>query len=196
MLVQDVMTHETMTVQLETTVKHATELLAKHQISTLPVLDAQGRLAGIVSEADLIRDAFPRDPRSQLTPIEDDDEPPMKLVSDVMTARVIAAYEGTDVAEAVELMTSTGIKCLPVVDDVGNLIGVLSRSDLVRVRARADEVIEAEVDAALVSLGHSDWLVSVNDGVVDIEGPETDRERSVARAGANTVPGVVSVKVR
>lgn len=195
MLVQDVMTHSTTTVELETTIKHATELLAAHQISSLPVLDADGRLAGIVSEADLIRDAFPRDPRSQLTLIEGEDEPPMRFVSDVMTAHVIAAHEGTDVAEAVDLMTSSGIKCLPVVDDRGNLVGILSRSDLVRVRARADDVIEREVDAALVSLEHSNWLVTVTEGVVVIEGPETDRERSVAKAAAHTVLGVVSVKV-
>ncbi len=197
MFVQDVMTHETTTVGLDTTIKRATELLAEHRISTLPVLDDEGRLAGVVSEADLIRDAFPRDPRSQLTPLDEEDAPLlMRLVSEVMSAHVIAAHEGTDLADAVELMTSTGIKCLPVVDHAGSLVGVISRSDLIRVRARADDVIAREVDSTLVSLGHSDWLVTVSDGVVEIEGPETERDRSIARLEAGTVPGVVAVKVR
>lgn len=196
MLVQDAMTHRTTTVTVDTPLKRATELLAEHHISTLPVLDARGRLAGVVSEADLIRDAFPPDPRSHLRVIEEDVRDPLRVVSEVMTPHVYTVYANTDLSDAVELMTSTGIKCLPVVDDHGALVGVLSRSDLIRVRAKADEVIEQEVDSAMVSLGHTDWLVEVHEGVVEIEGPESDLDRTLARVGASTVPGVVGVKVR
>lgn len=190
------MTHRTTTVTVDTPLKRATELLAEHHISTLPVLDARGRLAGVVSEADLIRDAFPPDPRSHLRVIEEDVRDPLRVVSEVMTPHVYTVYANTDLSDAVELMTSTGIKCLPVVDDHGALVGVLSRSDLIRVRAKADEVIEQEVDSAMVSLGHTDWLVEVHEGVVEIEGPESELDRTLARVGASTVPGVVGVKVR
>jgi CBS-domain-containing membrane protein len=196
MLVQDAMTHETTTVTVDTPVKRATELLAQHHISTLPVLDAKGLLVGVVSEADLIKDAFPPDPRSHLRLGQSNDAITSKYVSEVMTAHVLSVYANTDLADAVELMTSTGIKCLPVIDDHGALVGVISRSDMIRVRAKADEIIERDVDSALISLGHSDWLVEVSDGIVEIEGPETDLDRTLARIGASTVAGVVTVKVR
>lgn len=193
---QDAMTHNVTTVRVDTTIKHATELLADNHISTLPVLDASGRLAGVVSEADLIRDAFPPDPRAHLRVTETVGRAPSHVVSEVMTPHVYTAYASTDLADAVELMTSTGIKCLPVVDDHGVLVGVISRSDLIRVRAKADEVIEREVDNAMVSLGHTDWLVEVHEGMVDIEGPATELDRTLARVGASTIPGVVGVTVR
>jgi CBS domain-containing protein len=196
MLVRDVMTHKTMTVTADTSVKHAAELLAAHQISSMPVLDASGQLIGVVSEADLLRDAFAPDPRSHLRLAEVDPSDAMRFVSDVMTPHVISIQARGDLAEAAELMISTGIKSLPVIDDSGGFVGVISRSDLVRVRARADEVIAREVDSALVSLGHSDWLVEVTDGAVEIDGPETELDHETARIGASTIAGVVSVKVR
>ncbi len=196
MLVRDAMTTETTTVVVDTSVKHAAELLSVNKISSMPVVDATGQLVGVVSEADLLRDAFSPDPRSHLRLVEEDPPDRLRLVSEVMTTHVISIPARGDLAEAAELMISTGIKSLPVIDDSGDLVGVLSRSDLIRVRARADEVIEREVDSALVSLGHYDWLVEVNDGAVQIEGPETDLDRTTARVSASTIPGVVSVTVR
>ena len=197
MFVHDVMTHEITTVGLDTTVKHAIEVLAEHKISMLPVLDSERRLAGVVSEVDLLRDSFPRDPRLHLMPLDGDDSRlPRHFVSEVMSEDVISAHEGTDVADVVELMTSTGFKCLPVVDGTGNLVGVVSRSDLVRLRARPDHDIQDSVDSAFDSIGHAEWQVSVSDGVVEIKGPDSEQDRSLARASASIVPGVAAVTVR
>ncbi|MET0840101.1 MAG: CBS domain-containing protein [Marmoricola sp.] len=195
MLVQDVMTREPTTVTADTTVKHTAEILAKHRISSLPVLDDEGRLCGVVSEADLIREAFVPDPRAHLIP-HDEERTAQALVDDVMTPHAITVHPSTDIADVADLMTSTGVKSLPVVDDDHRLVGVVSRSDLVRVRARADELIEREVDARLVDMGHDDWLVEVTDGDVEIDGPTTDIDRSMAKVIASTIPGVVQVTVR
>ncbi len=93
-------------------------------------------------------------------------------------------------------MTSSGVKCLPVIDDDRRLVGVVSRSDLVKVRARADDVIAREVDARLESMGLGSWLVAVKDGDVEIDGPSTTSDRSMAQVIVSTVPGVVTVTVR
>jgi CBS domain-containing protein len=196
MFVQDVMTREPTTVTAGTTIKRAAEVLTELQITSLPVVDTDGRLCGVVSEADLIRDAFAADPRSHILPESDAARSQAHLVSEVMTPHAVTVHESTDLARAAELMTSTTVKSLPVVDDHEHVVGVVSRSDLVRLRARADRDIEREVDSILVSLGHRDWLVEVSDGGVQIDGPATVRDRSLAEVAAGTVAGVVTVKVR
>ena len=196
MFVQEVMTREPTTVTADTTIKGAAQVLATRQISALPVLDAQRRLCGVVSEADLIRNAFADDPRAHMLRSDHHGGPRTRFVFEVMTLDAITVRESADVAEVAELMTSMRLKSLPVVDDDGHLVGVVSRSDLVRLRARADVDIEREVDSHLVSLGHADWLVAVRDGGVQIDGPATVRDRSLAEAAAGTVAGVVTVKVR
>jgi predicted transcriptional regulator len=116
-------------------------------------------------------------------------------VDEVMTAKAITVQQDTDLAIAVDLVTSTGIKSLPVVDSEDRVVGMVSRRDVVRVLARADEALEQEVDALLVAAGMSDWLVDVHDGIAEISGPETSRERTLAKVLARTVPGVVAVNV-
>jgi signal-transduction protein with cAMP-binding, CBS, and nucleotidyltransferase domain len=153
-------------------------------------------LCGVVSEADLIRDAFVPDPRGHLRPAEQAEQSTPTSVEEVMTPHAISVHEFTDIAEVADLMTSTGVKSLPVIDDDGRLVGVVSRSDLVKVRARADDVIESEVDARLVSMGHGDWLVSVTNGDVEIDGPSTEADRSIAQVIVSTIPGVAKVTVR
>lgn len=196
MFVQDVMSREPTTVTVDTTIKRAASILAERQITSLPVVDDDGRVCGVVSEADLIRDAFADDPRSHMIPSDDQGRSLARYVSEVMTPHAITVHESTDVAQAADLMTSTSIKSLPVVDDRQRVVGMISRSDLVRLRARSDEGIERAIDELLVTLGHSDWLVDVTDGEVQIDGPVTDQDRSLAEVAAGTVPGVVSVKVR
>ncbi len=194
MLVQEVMTPEPTTVARETTVKQAAEILAGRQISALPVLDHEGRVCGVVSEADLIRETFLPDARGHLRPVDYGARDLPNSVEDVMTPHAITVHETTDVAEVADLMTSTGVKSLPVIDDDGRLVGVVSRSDLVKVRARADDVIERELDAKLVAMGHPDWRATVTEGDVEIAGPVTEIDRSMAHVIASTIPGVVQVR--
>ena len=196
MFVQDVMTREPVTVTRGTTIKHAAGILVEHQISSLPVLDERGCVCGVLSEADLIRDAFVPDARGHMLPAQYGEHPTQTSVEDVMTPHAITAHETSDIADVADLMTSTGVKSIPVIDDDRHLVGVVSRSDLVRVRARADELIAREVDARLVSMGLADWRVSVTDGDVELDGPAGAIHRSMAQVIVSTVPGVVKVEVR
>jgi len=196
MFVEEVMTREPATVTVDTTIKAAAAVLAERQISSLPVLDGEGRLCGVVSEADLIREAFVPDARGHMLPGQYGDRPTPRSVGEVMTPHAITAHESSDIADIAEVMTSTAVKSLPVIDDDGRLVGVVSRSDLVKVRAQADEVIERQVDARLASMGHGDWLVEVTEGEVEIGGPVSDIDRSIAQVIASTIPGVVDVRVR
>lgn len=195
MLVKDVMTSDPITVSVETTVKDAAARLTAHKITALPVIDAAGELCGVLSEADILHDGFARDPRSHLNRTEADHRTHARLVSEVMSADVMSVQATTDLAAAAEIMRSTSFKSLPVVDETGRLVGVLSRSDLVGVRARADGLIAQEVTSLLNSLDQSDWTVEVADGIVSIDGPHSAQDRSMAETVAASVPGVVSVQV-
>src|SRR3954452_19282025 len=101
--------------------------------------------------------------------------------------------EAADVAEAADLMTSTGVKSLPVVDDGPRLVGVLSRRDIVHALARLDADVERDVNALFESLGTS-WLATADEGSSVITGPVGQKERALARAAASTVAGVVQVR--
>lgn len=194
MIVRDLMTADPVSVRPNTKVKAALALLDDNDITTLPVVTPDGRLCGVVSEADLIRDLVDDDPRLMIPPAEHTLDRPL-YVGDVMTTHAITVREETDLAVAVELATSTSVKTLPVVDEHDRLVGIISRRDVVHMLARSDDVLEQEVDALLVSAGMRDCLVDVRDGVAEITGPADHRERILATVLARAVPGVVEVHV-
>ena len=196
MLVREVMSNDCITVPLGTTVKSALARLASAGITSLPVVSPSGKLRGIVSEADLIRDEVNADARRHEIPLEPVLAARPGFVDDVMTTHVLTVGPDTDLADAVELMTSTTVKSLPVIDRNGRVLGVVSRSDVVRMLARADHDLERDVDAALAAVGLRDWVVEVSDGTVELVAPARGvDDRGLARIVAGTVPGVVDVRI-
>lgn len=195
MFVQDVMTPDPVTVRTDSSVKEALTLLARYDVTSLPVVDADGKIRGVVSEADLIRESVARDTRTHEIIHQEPEVIRPATVEEVFTPHAVTVGTRDDLAEAVDVMTSTMVKSLPVVDNDDRVVGIVSRSDVVRMLARADDVIQSELDEMLRSLGHSDWLVEVHDGVVDVTGPTADNDREIARLAARTVPGVVEVHV-
>lgn len=203
MLVREVMTREPVTVAADASVKTALQLLDGHDVTALPVLNGTGTLVGVVSEADLVRDLLRPDPRLRESLTDDESEGlghdiasaagKPRRVEEVMTPRAVTVREDTDLALAIELITTTSIKSVPVVDGEGHVIGVVSRRDVVRVFARADDLLAAEVDAALHSVGLTDLWVEALDGSVHVNGPVSNPERVLARAMARTIPGVIDV---
>lgn len=194
MFVQDLMTRRPAVVTPGTAVKEALVVLDRHRVTSLPVVDDAGRVLGVVSEADLIRDSVAQDRRSSILPTTEANDRP-GTVADVMSRLAVTVQPHTDLADAVELMTSTSVKSLPVVDEHGRIVGIVSRSDVVHALARADDTLAAELDDLMRSLGHEDWLVEVEDGVVVISGPGSDKERAIARAAAGSVTGVIEVRI-
>jgi CBS domain-containing protein len=193
MLVRELMTADPVTVTTTTPVKTALGLLAEHRITSMPVLGRKGKLRGVVSEADLIKNLVRPDQRAHERPVHDEwlDRP--LSVSDVMSSHVLAVHPQDDVADVVQLLTSTTVKSVPVVEQDGRLVGILSRSDVVRVLARTDADLARDVDSLLTWVGLGEWVADVTDGVVSLTGPERSGDRAVAHLVAGTVPGVVEV---
>jgi CBS domain-containing protein len=114
---RDIMSREIVTVGSDMLVEDAAKLLAYHNISGMPVEDPDGKVVGIVSEADVIGHIG-------------------SIVSDVMTENVISIGETATVEEVATLLATHRIKRVPVMDN-GQLRGMVSRSDIVRAIARA-----------------------------------------------------------
>lgn len=147
MRVRDLMTREVSTVQTETSVNDVARLMSKKDVSGLPVLDAEGRVAGIVTELDLIV----RNGRLEIPVFLQlfDAVVPLELprhlnnrlrhmlgtrAEDVMTREVHSVGPDTEVEDLVDLMVKRRVNPVPVVED-GRLVGIVSRSDLVRMMA-------------------------------------------------------------
>ena len=194
MLVGEVMTAPVVTVSQTATVKQAIRLLYERDITAAPVVDGHARMVGIVSEMDLLRDEFEADPRAFARPMADPDGPPPRRVEELMTRQLITVRETSDVAELAELMMSTGVKSVPVVRGT-ELVGIVSRRDLMAVLARSDERIRVEVTEALTGYdaGPAPWDVTVRDGIVELRGTADVATEHIADVITRTVPGVVRV---
>lgn len=195
MLVRDVMTSPAITVAAQTSVKDGLRLLDRHSVTALPVVGPDGHLLGIVSEADLLKDAVRHDDRAHLMPHERDPyegRTGVRNVEDVMSTLSMTVSPGDDLCDAVDLMTGTAVKSLPVVEN-GRVVGVVSRSDIVHLLARSDDLIAAEIDELLRSAELS-YTVDVNDGHVLLEGSRDPHHQKVAEVIAGSVQGVMSVR--
>lgn len=195
MLVQDLMTREPETTTGETHIKAVVDLMARVKVSSLPVVDPRGRIRGVVTEVDLIRDSITPDSRAHLLPHAWGSTPAV-LVSEVMSSPAVTVRPNEDVAVVVRLMTRARLKSLPVVDADGGVVGIISRSDVIRMRARSDQAVAEDVGALFEELEHRDWCVDVHEGIVQVMGPNGASDRSIAEAAAGTVPGVLGVEVR
>jgi CBS domain-containing protein len=194
MLVRDVMTAPAITVTPLTSVKEGLRMLDKHRVTSLPVISRDGSLLGIVSEADLLRDAVRHEDRTHLIPHEHTHSHDPRSVEDVMTTLSMTVTPESDLSEAVELMTGTAVKSLPVVER-GHVVGVVSRSDIVHLLARSDDSMCAEIDELLRS-AEVEFEVDVVDGHVVLEGSQDPHQQRVAEVIAGSVRGVLSVRFR
>jgi CBS domain-containing protein len=205
MKISELMQREVVTVTPSATLKEAATLLTQHRISGLPVVEADGRLVGVVSEADILRkeDGLPLElsgffGRLLEDAYGDQERYDARTVEQAMTPTPITISPSADVVEAARLMTTHHVNRLPVVDR-DRLVGIVSRADLVRAFQRDDEAIEREIadDVLLSTL----WIepgsveVTVEDGVVSLAGRvETKTIAEIVAAYVRRVPGVVAVE--
>lgn len=144
-LVRDIMVKEVITIKKDASVEELSELLLKNKISGVPVVDDNGKLAGIATEGDLIiKDSdlhFPRyfkllDSIIYLESLNKFKKNLKKFlgtkVEDVMTARVRTVGEETPVSDAANMMIKYNINRVPVLDSKDELIGIVTRADIVR----------------------------------------------------------------
>jgi CBS domain-containing protein len=197
MRAKDIMTSPVVTVRLATHVKEAAAILAERGFTALPVVDADDRLIGIVTEADLVRDRIPPDPRfRRFADASSEQRPLQPTVGDVMTAPAVAMGPGTDVAALCDALLEARQRSMPIVDG-GRLVGIVTRRDLVRIVGRADEIVAADVRHKLeIYGGPGRWRVEVHDGVVTIADEYRDEvDAHVAEVLAESVPGVVRAEI-
>ncbi len=216
MNVSELMKRDTISVLPGTTVADAARIMLANHVSGLPVVDEAGALVGIVTEGDLLRraeigtDGKPAGwLKSLLLPsaaASDYVHTHARHVSGVMTHNPVFVTPETGLAEVADLMIRKHIKRLPVLSQ-GKLVGVISRTDLLRVLARrlidvptavTDESIGHYIEA---ELAHAHWApksglrVKVQDKVVTLSGTIfSDEERQAVTVIAENAPGVKEVK--
>lgn len=172
----------------------------------MPVVDGEGHVLGVVSEADIL--AKEGDDRRGgggfLQWLVDPGDPWITARFDAVTvgeamsqpAQTIAPDRA--LAEAATVMLDEGINRLPVVDETGKLIGLVSRGDLVRAFARPDEEIRREIEEDVIR--RALWLdpatvdVTVTNGMVTLAGEVSSAaEAELLPTFTRKVPGVVEV---
>jgi CBS domain-containing protein len=203
-LVRDVMTANVATVAEETPYREIVDILTARRVSAVPVVDSFRHVVGVVSEADLmhkvefagedhVRHLFAG--RRQRTARS---KAGGENARDLMTAPAVTVLPDTRLAGAARRMTEEGVKRLPVVDDLGRLVGIVTRGDLLRVYQRPDDQIRADVVDGL--LRRSLWLdtgrvtAEVRGGTVTLAGQlETRSLAQLVVHLTGAVPGVVEV---
>ncbi|WP_243059816.1 HPP family protein [Nocardioides sp. SR21] len=149
MLVHDLMTPAPATLHPGTHLDDALSALARLGVTSMPVVDDQGWLLGIVSEVDLIRGAVAHDPDDQHPGVVIDPQFQSRIVGDVYTRDAVCARACDDIATAVEAMVAASATCLPVLNEVGQLVGVISRRDVVKALVKQDEAMASELDGLI-----------------------------------------------
>lgn len=139
-LAREIMTREVVTVKADTDIYEAGRLMIKHKVSGLPVIDNEGRIIGMITQADLLSLAgVPKGhvfnevvmryvlhrPSPQLRTA--------KRVGDIMTKDVVTVSPETTVKTVASILNRKGIKRVPVVDNEGRIMGIVSRADIVKI---------------------------------------------------------------
>ena len=216
MKARDVMVSPVITVRENETVRDLAKLLVGHRISAAPVVDNSGKLVGIVTESDLMR-------RSELGTerpyswwvsfflgehaiAADYVKSHATKIKDVMTREVHTASPDTPLMEIADIFEEKHINRVPILSKGGDLVGLVSRANIIQAIASARPKLElslpdAQIRAKLLDeLKHQRWThvhrpnVTVTNGIVDLWGfVESDKGRQGVRIAAEAIPGVTAV---
>ena len=216
MKARDVMVSPVVTVGENETVREVAKLLIAKRISAVPVVDGSGKLVGIVTEADLLH----RAESGTVRPVswwlslisgdralaEDYVKSHAMKVKDVMTRDVKTAEPDTPLVDITDLFEEKHIKRVPIVSKGGDLVGIVSRANIIQAIASARPNLEVSLSdatirkALLAELKKQPWShvhrlnVTVTGGVVDLWGlVDSEKERQAITVVAETVSGVTGV---
>jgi CBS domain-containing protein len=216
MRAHQIMTPQVITVGADTTIIEAANIMLRHHISGLPVVDTAGRLIGIISEGDFIRRAETGTQRKRgrwLSFLTGADRVAVEYarehgrkVGEIMTPNPITVTEGTPLDQVVQIMESKNVKRLPVMRG-DRMVGIITRSDFLAAVASlahsvpgpsaGDDHIRSEVTAAI---RQAPWRpcrlnVIVRDGIVSLSGViKKESARKAAIVAAENVAGVRKVQ--
>ncbi|MDT0449550.1 CBS domain-containing protein [Streptomyces hesseae] len=206
--VDELMTRNVIRVRADTPFKAIVRELTENDVTTVPVVDGDGRVVGVVSEADLMRKPAGLPDPFGLLPLPDTGPADRAKAAgaradELMTAPPVCARPGWNVVETARLMATRNVKFLPVADETLRLLGIITRSDVLRVYLRDDAAIRSEIERDLLQrtmrLGPSAVTAVVSEGQVTLTGTVESENRSmipVIERLCRSVDGVVSVHQR
>ena len=216
MQARDVMVSPVITVTRSAAVRDVAKILLKERISAVPVVDDASKVIGIVTEGDLIHRAEAGTERRNswwvrfltdgATIATDYAKSHARRVEDVMTTEVVTAAPEMPLHEIATLFEERGIKRVPIVDKEGNLVGIVSRANLIQVVASVRPDLDMSLPDLMIrqkllgDLKKESWAhtrslnVTVTNGIVDLWGfVDSGEERKAIRVRAENIPGVVTV---
>ena len=216
MKAQDVMVSPVITVSEDSTIRDLAKLLLANRISAVPVLDSGGKLIGIVSEADLLHrtETGTERPSSWWLSLISGEralaaeyiQSHALKVKDVMATDIQTAHPDTPLVEIADMFEEKHIKRVPIVDNAGELVGIVSRANIVQAVESARPKLEISLPDTMIreklitELKKQSWShvhklnVTVTNGIVDLWGfAQSEKERQAIRVAAESIPGVVTV---
>jgi CBS domain-containing protein len=208
MTIRDVMTSSVLTVRPETPLKDVARLLIDSDISGAPVIDAQGAVLGVVSEADfLVKEQGPQTLRHRrLARLLGESETTRRQIGklaartagEAMTTPAITVEPSRSIQDAAAVMTDRRVNRLPVVEH-GRLIGIVTRADLVRAYLRTDDelvrTIRHDVLHRILWLDPATFDVTVRNGEATVRGNVERRSTArIVEEAIAMVPGIVSLR--
>lgn len=203
--VKDVMTTHVIAVRKDASFKEMAAMLREQRVSAFPVIGDDNKVIGVVSEADLLtKEALDFSGPGKVSTLLHHREQAKAAgitAADLMTKPPVTIGPTDLVSHAARLMYARRVKRLPVVDDDGKLIGIVSRADVLAVYSRPDPDIRHEItERVLLDTLLTDparLTVTVKDGIVTIEGvPETNSVGHDIIEEVRHIEGVVAVRDR
>ncbi len=203
MKVEAIMRRTVVTVRPDTPLRDVARVLVEHGISGVPVVDAEGAILGVVSEADFVlrERGVPRAHGRRFRFLADDTDRATAVkveattAGEAMTSPALTIEPAATLPDAARLMTERQVNRLPVVHD-GGLVGIVTRADIVRAFVRTDEELRAAILDDVIR--RSMWLderaieVTVTDGVAHIGGTVDKRsDVPILERLVREVPGVM-----
>lgn len=201
--VGDVMTTGVVAAHESAAFKEIIGFMARNHVSGVPVIDSKRRVLGVVSEADLLAHLAlvgPRLPRGFVMHTWGERARKIhgRTAAELMTSPAVVAVPDMTISSAAWLAARTRVKRLPVVDKTGELVGIVSRGDLLKPYLRPDAEIHADIVENVLHgaylLDRDQLLVAVTEGVVTLRGHL--RSRTLAEdilASIHNVTGVIDV---
>jgi CBS domain-containing protein len=216
MQARDVMVSPVITVGKIATVRDVAKILLEKRISAVPVVDNVGKVIGIVTESDLMHRAEAGTERpyswwvhflaGDATMAADYVKSHATRIEDVMTTDVVTATPETLLHEIAMLFEERQIKRVPIVNNDGDLVGIVSRANLIQAVASARPKLEMTLPDSTIrqklldELKKKSWAhthnlgVTVTNGVVDLWGYAASADqRGAIRVAAEAIPGVTAV---
>jgi CBS domain-containing protein len=196
--VKDVMTTRVVSVKRGTSFKEMAIALRENRVSAFPVIDDDGKVIGVVSEADMLARKVLS---TGMLHRGEQDKAEDLTAGDLMTHPAITVSPEDSVEVAARLMYTLQVKRLPVIDPSGRLAGIISRTDVLAVFDRSDEEIRKEVADDVIGqefgAAPRQFGVTVQAGVVTLKGnAETVALGHVIMRKVRHVQGVVAVRDR